>query len=172
MWWVLLGLLGCTEAEGPFLEDGALDGITEAHNEVRAAHDLLPFVWSETLASIADEWAARLARDLDCDMEHRSGEPVDGLTVGENLYWQWNDPPPPQIADPKDVVEAWASEVVDYDYDTNTCTPNAQCGHYTQIVWRDTEEVGCAYQTCDASGSQVWVCNYWPPGNWVGQWPY
>lgn len=54
-----------------------------------------------------------------------------------------------------------------------------QCGHYTQIVWRNTTHVGCATKVCDKNSPfqgftrwQFWVCNYSPPGNFVGQRPY
>ena len=43
-------------------------------------------------------------------------------------------------------------------------------GHYTQMVWKGTTEVGCA----TASGTELTylVCRYSPPGNIVGQKPY
>jgi hypothetical protein len=44
------------------------------------------------------------------------------------------------------------------------------CGHYTQIVWRNTKSVGCA--VARGKGVEVWVCNYDPPGNYAGQRPY
>ena len=93
-------------------------------------------------------------------MKHR--RPND---YGENLYWSYNKSP-----DSKMVVDAWGSEIKDYDYATNTCNPNKVCGHYTQVVWRDTKEVGCGVAYCGKE--QVWVCNYSPPGNFVGQKPY
>ena len=79
------------------------------------------------------------------------------------------------------MVAAWASEVQDYDYATNTCASGKQCGHYTQLVWRDTLRTGCAHRVCTVNwpfaspsgGSwDFWVCDYEPPGNWVGQKPY
>jgi hypothetical protein len=72
----------------------------------------------------------------------------------------------------------WAAEAPDYDYATNTCKAGQVCGHYTQIVWRSTTAVGCAFRTCTTgspfgSGSwDFWVCDYAPPGNYVGQRPY
>ena len=40
-------------------------------------------------------------------------------------------------------------------------------GHYTQIVWRNTRQVGCAL----ARGEEMdfLVCRYWPAGNWRKQ---
>jgi hypothetical protein len=54
------------------------------------------------------------------------------------------------------------------------------CGHYTQIVWRDTTNLGCAIEYC-TTGSPFgpvypnWafvVCQYDPQGSWAGQRPY
>jgi hypothetical protein len=52
-----------------------------------------------------------------------------------------------------------------------TCTTQMfsnGCGHYTQIIWRNTTEVGCGMATC-SNGSEIWVCNYNPPGNYLRQ---
>jgi len=69
---------------------------------------------------------------------------------------------------PKDVVDSWGNEIENYNYEDNSCS--GVCGHYTQIVWATTKKVGCAKIKCD--GNDIWVCNYDPPGNWVGQKPY
>ena len=45
-------------------------------------------------------------------------------------------------ASPAQVVRSWASESRDYDHSSNRCS--GVCGHYTQVVWGDTKEVGCA----------------------------
>ena len=47
-------------------------------------------------------------------------------------------------------------------------------------IWRSTTGVGCGHRVCTVNspfGSKFpywdyWVCNYVPPGNWVGQRPY
>jgi hypothetical protein len=67
-----------------------------------------------------------------------------------------------------EVVGDWAAEARDYSDSANTC--RVLCGHYTQLVWNDTREVGCA--VASEPGREVWVCNYDPPGNWVDERPY
>jgi hypothetical protein len=78
-----------------------------------------------------------------------------------------------------EVVQAWASEAADYDYASNSCAPGKVCGHYTQLVWRNSTLVGCAYARCTQNSPfdgvptwDFWVCDYSPPGNWIGQRPY
>ena len=90
--------------------------------------------------------------------------------VGENIAASTN------YRDPQGVVDMWMSETAWYHYATNSCDSGQECGHYTQIVWRDTLEVGCAITRCPAilsgQAGYFWVCDYGPGGNYVGQKPY
>jgi pathogenesis-related protein 1 len=130
--------------------------IVAAHNSVRTRVGLAPLAWSDRLAGTAQDWAdTLLARG---QFEHRPNG-----KYGENLF---------EIdganASSAQVVNEWAGEARNYDHRSNQC--RSVCGHYTQIVWGDTREVGCA--VARGQRREVWVCNYDPPGNWVGHRPY
>jgi len=82
---------------------------------------------------------------------------------------------------PGQVVGAWFAEQACYSYSSNTCNarcamslpvPSASCGHYTAVVWRNTTSVGCGVANCGDGLRSIWVCQYSPPGNVVGQRPY
>lgn len=152
------GVPSLTSSATPVTEGGRLAGITEAHNLVRRPLGIADLTWDDALAGVATAYAALLADD-GCDLVHSTGP------YGENLYWSSFE------STVDDVVGAWASEVAFYDYDSNRCDAGEQCGHYTQIVWADTAVVGCGLAPCNGLG-EVWVCNYDPPGNWVGERPY
>lgn len=127
-----------------------------AHNSYRAPVKVPALRWSSSLAARAQQWANTL-------IQRQTFAPRrDGL-FGENLYEVVNG-----RATPAEVLKAWVSEKANYHYDSNSCS--ARCGHYTQVVWRDTKEVGCGVAR-DAR-REVWVCNYDPPGNVVGERPY
>lgn len=129
-----------------------------AHNTWRRRYGVPALTWSPQLASYAQEWANHLhQRNL---FEHRKN-----LPYGENLAWAAG-----QQLSPERVVNMWGEEVKDYNYAANTCASGKMCGHYTQVVWRNTREVGCGMAR--GNGKEVWVCNYNPPGNYRGQKPY
>lgn len=149
-------------------EPAGLAGITAAHNEVRAkvapapSSPLPPLVWSNTLGAAAADHAAG------CVWEH------SGNQYGENIYASAGSVPGASSA-----VGSWASEASDYDYASNSCAAGEVCGHYTQVVWRDSTELGCALQKCETGSPfdafPTWyfvVCNYNPPGNFSGNKPY
>jgi uncharacterized protein YkwD len=146
-------------------EPAAMKGMVKAHNDARAAvmppanPAIPPVSWSSQIESVAQAWANN------CQFMHSMGQ------YGENLYASSGLNPTPA-----DVVTSWVSEVKDYDYASNTCSN--VCGHYTQVVWRDSVHIGCAKADCTQNSPfgggnwQLWVCNYDPPGNFVGQKPY
>ncbi len=129
--------------------------------------------YSPALAASSQVWANQLKQSNHCKMKH--SEP-DGR-YGENLYWasalKWSDGRNElQKISPQHVVDSWGSEKADYSYKSNRCTPGKMCGHYTQVVWRTTQKVGCAMAVCKDTQQQIWVCQYQPAGNWMGDKPY
>lgn len=150
-------------------EPGALMGVTAAHNEVRAALGIPDLVWDPALAAVAQAWAEQCV-DNESPIgliDHNAGRSDDypGY-VGENIYGSGGSATGPAA------VALWVSEESDYDYGTNTCAPGKICGHYTQVVWRTSERLGCGLHDCPGLtfGSSV-VCNYSPGGNSGGK-PY
>ena len=128
----------------------------QAHNSIRSQLGLPPLTWSDHLAGVAQTWAARLLKTG--RFRHTAHSPY-----GENLFEIRG-----ASATPDQVVGNWISEAHDYDHAANSC--HGVCGHYTQVVWRDSKQVGCGMAR--RRGREVWVCEYDPPGNWVGQRPY
>ena len=145
--------------------------LVRAHNAWRRKVGVLSLRWVADLARRAQQRANRLAAD-GCRVEHGL-LPED---VGENLFRARpleaegrEDEANPVT--PTQVVDAWGGEVADYDHAHNRCARGKQCGHYTQLVWEDTQQMGCGMAVC-ASRGQIWVCNYRPTGNIQGRRPY
>lgn len=157
-------------------EPGQFSGITKAHNKIRAKHNVAPLHWSSKLAKHAQQWADYLAKKKNCAMIHRPRSGKYKRIYGENIFWaspvrMGNGRKKVQSVSPVRVVSAWAGEEKYYSHKNNRCKTGKVCGHYTQIVWRKTTQVGCG-MAIGSNAAQIWVCNYNPPGNVIGQSPY
>uniref|UniRef100_A0ACD5ZND3 Uncharacterized protein n=1 Tax=Avena sativa TaxID=4498 RepID=A0ACD5ZND3_AVESA len=135
----------------------------DAHNAARADVGVGPVSWDDTVAAWAEAYAE--IRRVDYELVHSP----EGRPYGENLFGgsgaDWTA---------TDAVNLWVSEKQYYDHDSNTCSAPAgeSCGHYTQVVWRDSTAIGCARVVCDGGDGVGIICSYNPPGNWEGQSPY
>lgn len=145
--------------------DPKVAGITALHNQARAAVSpkpaiaIPPLVWSATVAAAAQAVANT------CMYQHSSNG------YGENIYASAGTTPTPAA-----VVNSWTAEAANYNYASNACA--STCGHYTQVVWRSSQRLGCAQQTCTKNSPfpgfttwNFWVCDYDPAGNSGGR-PY
>ena len=140
--------------------------ILALHNEARAAVGIEPMVWSADLARDAQAWADELAAAN--RFEH---DPSIRGQQGENLAASQGYPNPIDIG-----VTSWIAER-NNNYVPNVSFAEARSqatgiiGHYTQIVWRDTTQLGCGLAT-GRDGMSKLVCRYDPPGNYLRQVPY
>jgi len=169
---------GASDAAAAVGEPVELAGITAYHNQIRAMVDtsgvtagaLPALTWDDSLAATAAAWVATCTdRDGDGLVDHNPDRSTGHPTyVGENIYASSG------TATARDaVVGGWAGESAHYHYDANTCDAGAVCGHYTQLVWRATEKLGCAIATCRGlTFKSTIVCDYGPGGNVNNQKPY
>ncbi|PIA25036.1 hypothetical protein AQUCO_13300025v1 [Aquilegia coerulea] len=132
------------------------------HNLARSKVGVGPLKWNTTLANYAKNYSQQ--RSGDCELIHSQGP------YGENIYWGQGE----GVIDAAAAMKAWVDgEVVNYDYNSNSCEFGKQCGHYTQIVWKDTTQLGCGTAKCSDAENKVFItCNYYPPGNYIGERPY
>lgn len=140
------------------LTDEEIKILVDGHNKWRSEVGVPDIVWSDTLALSAAKWAAELKKQ-GCAFKHSSVGYGENLFTGTSGYYNASS-----------AIQFWGEEIEDYNYDKNTCKKGKMCGHYTQMVWKTTTKVGCAKVTCD--GRDTWVCQYDPPGNYVGRKPY
>ncbi|PON86808.1 Cysteine-rich secretory protein, allergen V5/Tpx-1-related [Trema orientale] len=129
-----------------------------AHNSARAQVGVGPMTWDDGIAAFALQYANKHAGD--CSMVH-SGVPE----YGENLAKSTGD------LTGTSAVNLWVQEKAYYDPNSNSCAVGQVCGHYTQVVWRNSVRLGCAKVRC-ANGGTLIGCNYSPRGNIIGQRPY
>ncbi len=158
-----------------------IEDMLTLHNQARVQVGVTKKLkWSDTIAADAKKYANELAREgkWEHDNQRNHNDGYGHGDYGENLYTASFD------ATFADATKAWIEEKKYYTYgvigDSGTCQSGKDCGHYTQVIWKDTSVVGCAkssYQK-DVSGTMIkkgWsviVCKYQLPGNVIGEKPY
>ncbi|ESR35958.1 SCP domain-containing protein [Citrus sinensis] len=129
----------------------------DAHNSARAAVYVPNIIWNDTVAAYAQNYSN--SRIADCNLVHSGGPYGENLAKGSGTFTGTA------------AVSLWVAEKANYNYSTNTCAAGKVCGHYTQVVWRNSIRVGCARVQC-SNGWWFVTCSYDPPGNYIGQKPY
>lgn len=126
-----------------------------AHNQLRTLHQVSNLMWSDALAKQAQQYADS------CPAGHSKQGKVK---YGENLAFSTAP-----VMSYTDVVKAWYDEINLYDF--NHPKFSLKVGHFTQVVWKTTTQVGCGYKSGCETGdwSDIWVCQYQAPGNILGQ---
>jgi len=154
------------------LQNSILAAINGARSAVSpAANTPIPaMVWNTTCAQRAQQWAST------CNWYHDPN--LNTYNMGQNLYASTiTYTSGATTSDVSSFVGSWNAEKSFYTYATNACASGKMCGHYTQDIWAATKSVGCAIRSCAPlnglypSGT-FFVCNFWPPGNYIGQKPY
>jgi pathogenesis-related protein 1 len=138
--------------------------VVDMHNRIRADVGVGPVSWSNKLAAYAQRWADRLA-STHCALKHRPSSGEWKQLCGENLFMGTVG-----RYGVVDAVKAWESEKAHYRGQPLHPSDSYDIGHYTQMVWRHSKQIGCAKAEC--LGNLIVVCNYDPPGNVLGQKPY
>ena len=116
------------------------EAMLAGHNEARARLGLPPLTWNDNLAADARAYAEEMARTG--RFEH-SPQPRGNPNQGENLWTGTS-----RAYSYREMIGHWLGEDRFYRAlpvpDSSATGQFGDVGHYTQIVWRGTRELGCA----------------------------
>ena len=135
--------------------------LLRAHNDERARAGVVPLQWDAKLAVDAKEWADHLARRG--KLEHATYE--QRKKAGENL-WMGSA----GYYSAETMIGGFIDEKKHFQSgkfpDVSRTGKWQDVAHYTQLIWHDTRQVGCAVSRDRVN--DFLVCRYFPVGNWIG----
>ena len=131
------------------------------HNKYRKMHHVPPLKLSKDICTISENYAKTLATKLKC-LQHSDNE-YKGKELGENLYGSYG-----MEVNGYTISKNWYDEINNYNFNGDW---QSGCGHFTQMVWKDSKEVGFG-KWKDKNGQCYVVANYYPAGNYVGFFKY
>jgi uncharacterized protein YkwD len=147
---------GTVTTTGPGYDGVFATDQVQIHNVKRAIHQVGSLSWNQTLA----DFAMRYANTCPSGHSHAG--------YGENLAWG----APTSAYGSQNLFDLWYAEGDDYDYSQNNF--NSADGHFTQIIWSGTTQIGCALVSCPAQYMKFGAdyrslfCEYSPAGNVQG----
>lgn len=130
----------------------------DAHNAARSQVGVGPMRWDNQLAAYALDYANK--QKAACpNLVHSKGPHGENLAAGTGAF------------SGKRAVDMWVAEKQYYHNSSNSCRGGV-CGHYTQVVWRNSVRLGCARVQCNNNRWWYVICTYSPRGNIAGQRPF
>ena len=124
------------------------------HNHYRAQHGAEPLTVSQDLNKIAQDYANHIAK---INQKVHSQNKYKGEQLGENIYWCTGTP-----IEGAAMTTTWYDEIKDYNF--NKPGFKNGTGHFTQVVWKGSKQVGFGYAQ-SSDGAYFGVANYFPGGN-------
>lgn len=163
--------------------EGEVSGCLKSINSYRRLHrDTPDLKWSSTLAGYAQKYAEYLLKRAEKIMRENPNWRSQNIHIlvhdprnrkmgwGENLWmndnWKTgNDAYYCGLAD-----KSWYDEIKDYNPESASSTNGNMIGHYTQLVWKSSKEVGFGIavgNSVEFSGNKMAfvVAKFTPPGN-------
>ncbi|CAF0915148.1 unnamed protein product [Rotaria sordida] len=130
----------------------------QRHNTLRARHCAKSLQLNNNLNKIAQDYADYLAAT--------NGFQHSNNGYGENLYMSSSSVPLANLHG-NEATQAWYDEIEDYDFSRPGFS--GATGHFTQIVWKGSTQLGVGIAFGNGGRRAIVVCNYDPPGNYMGQ---
>ena len=125
------------------------------HNYHRKRHQVDNLVRNAEIEQVAQSYSEYQA-SID-SMQHSNNK-----KYGENLYYCGSSSG--ECVTGKKASEMWYDEVKDYDFDNPRYIKGT--GHFTQLVWKGSKQIGCG-AACNSHNNCYLTCNYYPPGNYL-----
>ncbi len=126
-----------------------------ATNTYRAKHGAPALVESASLNDIAQKYSETLLATG--KFTHSQNN------YGENLYYSMG-----MTIVGKLPIDSWYNEVKYYNFEKGTSN-GGTTGHFTQLVWLGSKQVGHGFAISSDCKTVYVVANYDPPGNYIGQ---
>ena len=126
------------------------------HNELRGKHGSPELKLNKTLNMMAQEYAEKL---FVCKGNNIFPKNIYNNTIiGENILLC-------KTLTPEEICEKWYNEKNKYDFNLNKYQKDS--GHFSQLIWKDSKEIGFGFK----SDSEICcaVAYYYPAGNILGE---
>ena len=151
-----MGCISCGNEEIIINYDIKTDALSQ-HCKYRKNHKVGNLTLSEELCDKANKKISKL---IEKDDDEYIDDEDEG-ELGENLYISYQGP-----NKVKEICESWYNEKKNYIF--GQIKYQKGTGHFTQMIWKGTKEVGFGWGT-SKSNKFYFLAYYYPAGNEIGK---
>ena len=155
---ILICLISIVFSKVEFDLETVRKDLLNRHNLYRSKHQAPNLQRLSSLESIAQSYSRKL---VSLGYLVHSSNTLNGQYIGENLYMGYNagylgtSP-----------VDSWYEEISKYSFAKSDYIKGT--GHFTQVVWKNSKQLGCGV-ACGSNDYCYVTCNYYPGGNYLGE---
>ena len=128
------------------------------HNDLRQKYKSLELKENKKLDEIASTYAEFLVNNKNANKINI----YNGEILGENIIIS-------ETKSPEEVFNQLLVENEDYDFKENKFSKKT--AHFTQIIWKNTTDIGCGFWADKENKKFYTVLLYYPSGNVLGKFP-
>ena len=123
------------------------------HNELRHLYSVPELKENSDLNKLAGNYVQNLIKN---DNNSYSPNIYKDMCLGENVSISKTD-------SPEEIFEMWSQEGKYYNFNTKKYSRKAS--HFTQIIWKETTDLGFGFWFDEEKDEYYTVILYYPPGN-------
>ncbi|ESO05375.1 hypothetical protein HELRODRAFT_171767 [Helobdella robusta] len=135
--------------------------VLEASNAYRKRHGAVALKLNKEISKVSQAWAEHLAKTD--TMSHNPSPIYKNTNMGENIAMRYSSDMSEYSG--YQAVDQWYLEISNYSFKTHS---GPKTGHFTQLVWKGSLEMGLG-RAQTKEGKWLVVANYFPAGNFVGE---
>ena len=133
--------------------DDFKEKIIKLHNDLRKKYCCKMLKENNILNNIAEDYANKLIlKEKNYSFNNNI---YHNINVGENIAIT-------NSHNPEEIFKMWADEEINYEFKQNCST---KTNHFTQIIWKETTDIGIGFSYDLLSGQYCTVILYYPIGN-------
>ncbi|BFZ58616.1 hypothetical protein PYCC9005_005680 [Savitreella phatthalungensis] len=135
-----------------------IDSILSQHNAYRARHSAGAMTWNNDLAQAALANVNYNIQNTANPKDEKHTSEYSSNPYGENIGFIQNQ------NNPQTIVYLWYDEEPKYTFNPSSGF-SGDTGHFTQLVWLASSQLGCAYAVRSSDNVGFMACEYSPAGN-------
>ena len=154
-----------TEVSSVSVIGNLYEEVLNEHNNLRSKHKVSPLNLNTRLSNLAQKHANflfQLYNKGKKNIENIEDVFYEGEKCGINVYIG-------NVVEGKEIMNSWYNQKKEYDFKNQKNCNYSDVKNFTQLIWKNTRDLGFGYVNCNNNEKMIFVTLYFPRGNIEGE---